>query len=90
MARATARIAIKRECTHPFGDKLNHLRRSGKDGPRINSKMQKLEAMSDILSQDPKPNLLSLLHPDLSRAPAAALNGKLTFILRGGEGACSD
>jgi len=90
VARATARIAIKRECTHPFGNKFNHLRGSSEDGPGVDSKMHELKAVGDILGQDPKSHLLALLHPDLSRAPAAALNGKLTFILRGGEGACSD
>lgn len=60
MARTAARIAIKRECTHPFGNKFNQFRGSGKDWSGVDSKMQKLEAMSDILRQDPKPNLLSL------------------------------
>lgn len=75
MARATACIAIERKGANPFGDKLNHLRRSGKDGPRINSKMQELQTMGDVLSQDTKPHPLSLLDPDLGRAPASALEG---------------
>ena len=71
MARATARIAIKRECTHPFGNKFNHLRGSSKDGPGVDSKMHELKAVGDILGQDPKSHLLALLHPDLGWLPPA-------------------
>src|SRR3990170_3452335 len=71
MAGGAPRIAIKRECTHPFGNKFNHLRGSSKDGPGVDSKMHELKAVGDILGQDPKSHLLALLHPDLGWLPPA-------------------
>jgi len=71
MTRTTACIAIEREFADLARNKFDDLRRTGKYRPCINSKMHELETMGDILSKNTNPDLLSLLHPDLRRAPAS-------------------
>jgi len=75
MTRTTACIAIEREFADLARNKFDDLRRTGKYRPCINSKMHELETMGDILSKNTNPDLLSLLHPDLRRAPASPFKG---------------
>ena len=71
MARTAPCIAIEWKCADLVRSKFDDLRRPRKYRPRINSKRHELETMGDVLSKDAKPDLLSLLHSDLRRAPAS-------------------
>jgi len=72
MARTTTGVAIERKRPRPVGRELRDPAGPGENRPGLDSKMQELKAMGDILGKDPKPDLLPLFDLDLCGAPTAS------------------